>query len=198
MKTFKEHKERIKTFGEKLNEKTEDTKDLMKDFQNLGVHEDTFSLSDIEDAWGSVITEKNLVHDNISYYSINENPTFETNVVELENEAHLEVTFRGSIEVEDVNVDVIVEEIMGNLESYDNNFKQKRWKLEDIEEALGDVGWDRHILAQADEAEAEITDVSYDGEEATIEYAIKEGSYFVTADVVDMWDEFKDLLDSYE
>lgn len=196
MKTFEEAKNRIKTFEEKVNEKSGEEKGLIKDFEDLGVKEQTFSREEIQSAWDSTIDEPTLSDPDEGFFSVDESPSFRINTVEGESDCDVEVIFQGTVEVESVNEGKIVDEIMRNLDSFDDDYDQNRWTWDEVEEALSDIYWESYILVEADEIEAEIIDVSYDGSNANIEYGIKEGSYFIQVDMDGLNGELEENLNS--
>jgi len=185
MKTFEEHKKSgVKTFKDIINESV---KDLKKDLEGLGVHDQTYSIDDINDAFTSVVTESAFADEEFVEVEVTEE--YEVDCEDNGTYSDLSVKFTGDIAFDVYSTD-IVKDVMKALESTDEDYEQDRWTAKEIETALDYVDWGEHVTLDASDAEAEITKVSYDTGSATIEYGLADNSYFVTADVNEMWDEF--------
>lgn len=189
MKTFKENKNRIKIFTEALNENDEDLSGLARDLESLGVKDQTYSLSDIEDNWSYIFTKEIL--ENGDYSETNIDEAYKTTITESGNECYFEVEFNGSIEIESVDEINLIKDFIANLDSSDDNYVQKRWGKKEIQEALEDVNWQDYIAIDSSEAVARVLSISEDGSNGTIEYEVDEDSYSIDADVDGMFDDFK-------
>jgi len=190
MKTFGEHKKRPRTFVEIIDE---NKKGLEKDLENLGVHEETFSLDDITDAWNEIVIESAFTDE--TYCSLKIHEDFEVELDNYGDHSTITANFTGTIEIAEVDDFAIVKDILSSLVNNDDNYKQKRWKFGDIQEALEYVAWADHVTVETSELEAEIIDSDEDANIATIRYKLKDDSYFIAVDLVDMTNDFTNELE---